>query len=277
MKKGVVMESYSNTSLVHADSFLKLKIRHLSCGTFTGKWNCTLSFNRLIYIFEGSRVPSTIDVQGETFRMEPGNWLFIPAGFRSSHEQYEGVYLISLQFNLELISGIEYMTGCSGPYMGKAPERKEEFYSLMDPQAELPDVFMLQKLIWDFVQPIAGKEKENLQDQPDSLSVFQPLCDAFFQAPYQDFSVDDMAKIMKMGKESFVKQFTVRTGIPPKLFFHRIRSAAAAEELLKSDAPIREIAERFHFSDEFYFSRFMKRMTGLSPREYRKRMSFQQK
>ena len=43
---------------------------------------------------------------------------------------------------------------------------------------------------------------------------------------------------------------------------------------MATDCPIREIADKFNFSDEFYFSRFMKRMTELSPREYRKRMAF---
>lgn len=268
------MESYHNISLAQAAAFLKLNLSKVSCGMFTGNWSCSVPFNRLIYIFDGSRIPSRISYGGKTFEMIPGNWLFVPAGTHTVHEQYDGLNLISLHFSLELITGVEYLQGCQGFYTGSSPERREEFLVLMNPDSGIREVVMLQKLIWEFVYPIVEQEKEHLQTQPDKLSAFQPLCDAFADSPYRDFSVEEMAKIMKMGKESFVKHFTARIGVSPKLFFHRIRSAAAAKELLATEDPVREIAERFHFSDEFYFSRFMKRMTGLSPREYRKRMSF---
>lgn len=269
------MESYRNTALTHTAAFLKLKICNISCGTFTGEWACTLPFNRLIYIFQGSQTPSRIYNDVSEFKMESGNWLFIPAGICSNHEQNEGLFLISIQFNLELISGAEYMYGCSGMYMGNSPEQRDEFFSLMNKDPEIPDIFILQKLIWNFLSPIVAKEKENLFSRTDRFLRFQSLFDEFTKEPYKDFSVQEMAKLMKMGKESFIKHFTAETGCSPKLFFHRLRAAAAARELLSNHGTIREIAEKFHFYDEFYFSRFMKKMTGLSPREYRTKMSFQ--
>lgn len=266
------MKSYRNTALTRMASLLKLNVINISCGTFTGKWTCTLPFNRLIYIFESGQTQSRIYNNEAIFEMLPGHWLFIPAGVQTSHDQHDGLKLISLQFNMELITGNEYMNGCRKMYMGEAQERRDDFFSLMGTNPDISNVFTLQKLIWDFILPAAEKEKDNLHNRPDGLAAFRTLCDEFSSSPYRDFSVTDMARIMKMGKESFIKHFTAKAGISPKLFFHRLRAAAAAKELLATEDTIREIAERFNFSDEFYFSRFMKRMTGLSPREYRKRM-----
>jgi YesN/AraC family two-component response regulator len=36
-----------------------------------------------------------------------------------------------------------------------------------------------------------------------------------------------------------------------------------------SDKKMKEIAETLRFNDEFYFSRFFKKMNGLSPSAYR--------
>lgn len=267
------MISYYNKELTLISSFLKLKFHNIFCGTYTGKWTCALPFNRLIYIFEGSSPLSSISSSKSRFDMLPGHWLFIPANMKSSHEQYENIFLISIHFSLELVSKLEYMQGCSKMYMGEAPEKREEFFQLMDPDAALKDVFLLQKLIWEFLSPVAEKEKKLLEEKREKLSLFQILMEEFTHSPCKDFSVEEMAKIMKMGKEAFIKSFTKNVGVPPKLFFHQMRASAASETLLATDKPIKEIANMFHFSDEFYFSRFMKRMTGLSPREYRKKMS----
>ncbi|NSW89572.1 MAG: helix-turn-helix transcriptional regulator [Firmicutes bacterium] len=43
----------------------------------------------------------------------------------------------------------------------------------------------------------------------------------------------------------------------------------AKEELLTSNSSIKEIAYKLKFSDEFYFSRFFKKHTGIPPSKYR--------
>ena len=187
------MSSYSNISLVHAAAFFKLNICNIACGTFTGKWTCALPFNRLIYIFQGSEPVSSISHGSSTFRMLPGHWLFIPAGSHTVHEQYDGLYLISLHFNLELITGIECMSGCSGIYMGEATEAKDDFMSLLATDTVITDIFMLQKLVWDFVQPIAIQESGNILRQSEKLAGFQPLLDDFNRNLYRDRSVAEMA------------------------------------------------------------------------------------
>ena len=268
------MVSFYNYELTRLAAHLKINVCNIACGTFTGKWSCSLPFNRLIYVFQGSPVTSRISNSAMLFEMTSGRWLFIPAGMSVQHEQYDGLFLISLHFNLELIPGIELMHRCSAMYMGSVPEKREDLQSLFGTKPVISDAFMLQKLILEFIQPIVAAEEEHLWNPTDHLVRYQTLFDTFRKNPYRDFSVAEMAKIMKMGKESFIKHFTTELGSPPKLFFLHQRTAAAAKELLTTDDSIREIAERFHFSDEFYFSRFLKRMTGLSPREYRNKMSF---
>lgn len=265
-----IRTSYWNTALADAASRMTLSIHRIACGTYVGHWKNHFPVNRLIYIFNGSAEPSRIRGGGVVFEMLPGRWLLIPCGHAAEHDQHEGLRLISIHFSLERLPGIDYLAECTGFHMGVAPGRKQDFANLMNPQSSLAEAALLRKTLWDVLLPVIRGEGERLERQAIRVNRFQDLFAAFASEPRRDFTVDEMAGIMGMGKVSFIKHFTAETGHPPKEFFHRMRAAAAARELLATDDSIREIAARFHFSDEFYFSRFMKRMTGLSPRAYRR-------
>lgn len=53
-------------------------------------------------------------------------------------------------------------------------------------------------------------------------------------------------------------------------FLQRTRMDEARRLLAAPGLSVKEVAERLHFSSEFYFSQFFKRMSGFSPRDYRR-------
>ncbi|OWA34814.1 AraC family transcriptional regulator [Saccharibacillus sp. O16] len=62
------------------------------------------------------------------------------------------------------------------------------------------------------------------------------------------------------------------TGYPFNEYVHRLRTAEARNVLLNTDKSVKEIGEGLGYKDMFYFSRVFKRITGVSPREYRSRI-----
>lgn len=262
--------NYHNTELVAAAAPLRLNIRAVACGTFTGHWASLFPFNRLVYIFETGPEPSRIRAGDAVLEMRPGRWLLLPAGLRAEHEQNAGLRLVSVHFSLERLPGLDYLAGCPAPHEGDAPERRKDFAALLDRGAGLAAGFHLQALVWSMIEPVVRRDEWAIVREAERLARFGPLFEAVAREPRRDFTVDEMARTMGLGKVTFIKRFTAEMGRPPKEFLNRMRAAAAARELLATDDPVREIADRFDFSDEFYFSRFMKRMTGLSPRAYRR-------
>lgn len=256
--------------LVHLTQALTFRVENIIFGgSFAGCWRNHLPVHRLIYIFKEGSLPSTISDDRDVFAMKPGHWLFIPAGHRVEHNQHEGLELISIHFTLLYYSnpGIIPLEGKMS--MGNLPEKEKEFLLLMQKNAGVTEGIHLQKLLYEFLLPILEKEKKNLDQYLQSLQTFQTLLDLFQKEPCRSFSIDDMAKVMKMGRETFVKKFKACIKIPPKKFFNRSRAAAAANKLKTSTAAIREIAEEFGFSNEFYFSRFIREHLGMSPHKYR--------
>ena len=81
------------------------------------------------------------------------------------------------------------------------------------------------------------------------------------------FSLDDVYKTFALSKDYIRRQFIKEKGISPLQFLNNTR-IAFAQKLLLSNYKIYEIAEMCGFSDQLYFSRVFKKITGISPKEY---------
>ena len=265
-------DPYNNLTLVGNADLLRLRVRRIICGhVSTGRWVSQLPVDRLIYVFDCGVEPGGIGNDGDFCPLVPGTWLFVPAFFRVRHEENEGLRLISIHFNVELFADLELFAECCRIVHGIAPECRERFLSLMETGSSFRTAAELHALLFGFLAERILPRVPPVDHLREKYRRFEPLLTVIRQDPRRNLSVGEMASIMKMGKESFVKRFSAGIGSSPKLFFNRIRAAAAAESLCDPETTIRELAFQYGFANEFYFSRFFKRHFGLSPAAFRKR------
>ena len=85
-----------------------------------------------------------------------------------------------------------------------------------------------------------------------------------------DFSIDDFAVQMKMGRTIFYKKVRGITGYSPNEFIRVLRMKKAAELLLERNLTVSEVAYRVGIDDPFYFSKCFKTQFGVSPSAYMK-------
>lgn len=93
----------------------------------------------------------------------------------------------------------------------------------------------------------------------------------------EQLTVDELATMAGMSVSSFHRQFKAATGTSPIDWLKRERINQAKKRLLETDHTIAEIADQTGYYDQFYFSKDFKRMTKLSPTEYRQRERLQKK
>jgi AraC family L-rhamnose operon transcriptional activator RhaR len=70
-----------------------------------------------------------------------------------------------------------------------------------------------------------------------------------------------------------IRLFKAHTGLPPIGYLARCRAERAAMLLSGTKDPIREVAEAVGWPDQNYFARRFRMILGLSPTEYRRRLS----
>ncbi len=78
----------------------------------------------------------------------------------------------------------------------------------------------------------------------------------------------DIARFMNTSESSFSHKFRKASGAPPKARLLEMRIDAAKSLLLKG-ARLTNIAEAAGLRDEFYLSKIFKKITGVSPRDFR--------
>jgi transcriptional regulator GlxA family with amidase domain len=110
--------------------------------------------------------------------------------------------------------------------------------------------------------------------QWESVTRFAPFkkeLDYLQTRPPAQVTVEELAAFHGVTRECFSRKFTQITGISPKKFLSQMILSRACRALSGMPRPFREVAAELGFANEFYFSSFFRKHTGLSPKEYRLR------
>jgi len=86
-----------------------------------------------------------------------------------------------------------------------------------------------------------------------------------------DADIATLAQKTGCSREHFSRRFRARFGVNPRTWHRQQVAARAVEELLTTDDPVNAIAGRLGFSDQFAFSKFVRRFMGLSPTQLRRK------
>jgi len=86
-----------------------------------------------------------------------------------------------------------------------------------------------------------------------------------------DFSIDEFAKSMGMGRTNFFKKVKGITGHSPNEYLRIVRMKKAAELLETTNLNVSEVSYRVGINDPFYFSKCFKTQFGQPPSHYQKK------
>lgn len=118
-----------------------------------------------------------------------------------------------------------------------------------------------------------GKIGENVlfrRSQAFAISRVLAVLDEQF---YVDWSLEDLAKLAGCSVSTFRQQFTLLTNCSPIAYLLDLRLGKAALLLELSHRRVGEIAGDCGFKDSNYFARSFREKYGISPREYRNKIS----
>lgn len=86
-----------------------------------------------------------------------------------------------------------------------------------------------------------------------------------------DFVVEDIANEMLVSRTVFFKKMKSLTGLAPIEFIREVKVKHAAQVIADTDYTIKEIAFMIGISDTKYFTRWFKKIIGMTPSEYRRK------
>ena len=86
---------------------------------------------------------------------------------------------------------------------------------------------------------------------------------------YRTAKVDELAKSLGISRKHLSASFLQVIGVPTKKYIILYRIERACALLRETVQPISEVAELVGYSDQFHFAKEFKRITGVTPSEYR--------
>ena len=86
----------------------------------------------------------------------------------------------------------------------------------------------------------------------------------------EKITLDELAFIFRTNRSTLCKVFKLNTGKTITEYANDKKLAKAKDKILSTDKTLTEIAEDLNFESIHYFTRFFKKHTGVSPKEFRK-------
>ena len=106
----------------------------------------------------------------------------------------------------------------------------------------------------------------NLQRDP-----IEAACDMLSQNLDEEISLEELARSLQIGYETFRKIFKKQTGVSPARYRTR-KKMEQARILLEGGVPMKEIAGLVGYGDVYAFSKQFSRFFGFPPGKYRARL-----
>ena len=136
--------------------------------------------------------------------------------------------------------------------------------SIMD---ELPDA--IEKAIGNLNQ-LRKEIEKNEKDPLEQLSLIQQI-DQYIEQNYKNkLSLDDIAEALHINSSYLSRVYKLKQGRNLFDAILNLRIEAAKDYLINTDMRTYEISELVGVEDASYFSKMFKKITGVSPKEYRK-------
>ena len=87
---------------------------------------------------------------------------------------------------------------------------------------------------------------------------------------YKDITVEDFCTQMQYSQVYLSGIFLQNYGCTIKEYINRVKINEAKRLIRERDCNFTQISDMLCYSDSLYFSKVFKRITGMSPREYKK-------
>lgn len=218
-------------------------------------------------------------LRGKLYALDPGNVVWInrhhPHAYWADPQQpWELYWMLFDGPRLEPIWRMFLASG--GPVVGDCDARHQQsifrriFKLLHHPQASTPILVhaemaqLLALLFYPLRTPLDSKPKEvpsNLRKAFERMRIYHHL----------PLRVAELAALSEMSESHFIRTFRAAIGTSPIDWLRRERIAHAQRRLAETDDSMKQIARQVGYNDQFYFSRDFKRLTNVTPSDYRER------
>lgn len=222
----------------------------------------------LEYIIDGR---GTLEINGQTLTPEKGDVFLLTEG--SNHKYYTD----------KAFPWRKYFVSFTGPLASKLKELYLPYNTFLfknsDVEHNFEKIFRIafddtksyeevnQCVTIEVMKIILYLHSRNEGEKEDLADKIKKKIDYCAEG---DFSLDEIAENLCYSKNHIINTFKDKYGKTPYRYYIDAKIEIAKKYLKHTACSVSDISANLSFSDPQYFSSYFKRVTGLSPREYRR-------
>jgi AraC-like DNA-binding protein len=215
---------------------------------------------------DGSRVRDV--ARDEEFALTPGAVLFMPPGRLLGFDFTPTMRMLAFHFRLEVSPGHDLLSGrATCTLRSDRVELVRAAYAAVRGPQHLGAVTALRGLLLMLAADFIDGDLGDLGRQQAVRHRFAPVLKHIDADCRIDLRITELAGLVDLGREHFTRQFRRDLGVGPKEWLAGRVLERACARLLAGER-VQEVATALGFSSPFYFSRFFKAQTGVSPRDF---------
>lgn len=111
----------------------------------------------------------------------------------------------------------------------------------------------------------------DVRPQKTEINIMKHVTETMSHSFSENYDAKKYADMLHISESRFNHLFKEIIGIPPYLYYTKLRIDNACRLLKDTDLKIKEIAEYSGFSDSLYFTQAFKKQKGVTPSSYRKK------
>lgn len=274
----IFMGKSDRHDLERLGNYLDLTLVEAAVASFPYKGRNRHAFNRLFLVVDEKGGNNFIHNHTPGFNehlpMKKNMIYFMPCNADLQFSFNSDMTFISFHFHLELPGNFDIFqdqTSCSS-LAGKCAVIKELYSILASPDCNFVNLCRMRGLLLT-TAAVFIKQKPSYTNKMDFINnKYSAVFDYIRNKADASTGIDKLASIAKMSRDSLSREFSQDCGITLKDYLTRNLLRKAESLLLIPNASARKVAQLLKFNNEYYFSRFFKKNTGTTTKDYRKQM-----
>ena len=129
-------------------------------------------------------------------------------------------------------------------------------------------LLVMDLLVWLFENGLVERSVSNAESEPEWMVRIMPAIELAFERRYL-ITNTEAASACGLSRDTFIRSFRKLMGVSFSRFALRHRLGRTAEQLVKTDIPIKAIARKWGFTDASHLYRLFKQHYGCTPLAYR--------
>lgn len=251
-------------------NFINIEI--LEHGYLNGdsEWNfhgINSPFNRLYFVMDGH---GSVYNNNEKTDLLPGNVYLIPCDHTYSYCCTSHLVKFYIHFKIEILPGNDLFNNINSCLSRIIDTNTINTLVKKAKSSNINDITWCKAFFLDVISNFIEPYENNMEKLVSAMIKYQSIFDLLKNTRPANVTVKQLAPVVGMSVSSLSKSFRQDTGITLKDFINNHIIQTSKEFLLLDNSSIKQVAYALGYTDEFYFSRFFKKRTGLSPKEYRK-------